>query len=96
MSTRADDRIPDEVLLLMETSVDEWVDASSDQLAIFLAIMAEYRGHLGTANEPAYRELLACAYIGLVAASREMLLDGARRAAVERCAHGLPYVEAAA
>lgn len=96
MSMRVDDRIPDEVLLLMETSVDEWVEPSSDEMATFRGIMARYRSHVGTASEPAYREELAAAYVGLVGAPRERLLDRARRGAVERCAQGMPYVEVAA
>jgi hypothetical protein len=96
MSTRADGRIPDEVLLLMETSVDEWVDPSSHEMVVFRAVIENYRNHLETAGEPALREQLAATYIRLVAASRETLLDRARRVALERCTQGLPYTEAAA
>jgi hypothetical protein len=96
MSMRVDDRIPDEVLLLMETSVDEWVDPASDEIATFRRIMERYRSHLGTASEPAYREELAATYVRLVVAPRERLLDRARRGALERCAQGMPYTEAAA
>lgn len=96
MSMRADDRIPDEVLLLMETSIDEWVDASSDEMDAFRRVMDGYRSHLGTASEPAYREQLAATYVRLVVACREKLLDRTRRAALERCAQGWPYVETAA
>lgn len=96
MSIRADDRIPDDVLLLMETSVDEWIDPSSDEMLVFRRIVEGYRSHLGTASEPAYRQELATTYIRLVAASRERLLDRLRREAVERCTRGFPYVEAAA
>jgi hypothetical protein len=94
MSIRVDDRIPDEVLLLMETSVDEWVDAWSDEMLVFRAAADGYRSHLGTASEPAYRQALATTYLELVAPSRERLLDRPRREAIERCAQGFPYVEA--
>lgn len=96
MSVRADDRIPDEVLLLMETSVDEWVEPSSVEMDAFRRCMDRYRNHLGTANEPADREELAATYTRLVVAFRERLLDHSRRDAIERCAQGWPYVESAA
>ncbi len=95
MSTRADDRIPDEVLLLMETSVDEWVEASTDEMVVFRRIIDDYRGHVGMASEPAYRQELARAYSRLVPRSSERLLDRRRRDALERCAQGFPYAEAA-
>ncbi len=95
MSIRVDDRIPDEVLLLMETSIDEWFDRSSDELLDFRRIVDGYRSHLGTAAEPAFRQELASAYVRLVPASEERLLDRLRRQALARCAQGFPYVEAA-
>jgi len=93
---RMDDRIPDEVLLLMETSVDEWIDSASDEMVAFRRIMERYRTHLGTAGEPECRQELAAAYLRLVVAPRERLLDRARREALERCAQGMPFGEAAA
>jgi hypothetical protein len=96
MSMRVDDRIPDEVLLLMETSVDEWIDPASGEMDTFRLIMERDRTHLGTAGEAAFREELAATYIGLVSPSRERLLERTRREALQRCTQGLPYAEAAA
>ena len=95
MSMRVDDRIPDEVLLLMETSVDEWIDPASGDMVAFRRIMDRYRSHLGTASEPEHRQELAATYTRLVVAARERLLDRTRRGALERCAQGMPYSEAA-
>jgi hypothetical protein len=92
---RMDDRIPDEVLLLMETSVDEWIDPASDEMVAFRRIMERYRSHVGTASEALFREELAATYMRLVVTPRERLLDRARRGALERCARGMPYSEAA-
>jgi hypothetical protein len=94
MSIRATDRIPDDVLLLLETSVDEWID-TEDELLHFRRVLECYREHVGTAGEPACRETLAVSYLELIPADEEGMLDTSQRAAIQRCAEGLPYAETA-
>jgi hypothetical protein len=94
MSIRATDRIPDDVLLLLETSVDEWIDVEDD-LQDFRRVLDHYRAHVGTASEPACREALALAYLELIPSEEEGMLDPSQRAAINRCAEGLPYTEPA-
>jgi hypothetical protein len=94
MSIRATDRIPDDVLLLLETSVDEWID-TEEELLRFRHMLERYREHIGTAYEPVHREALAATYLELVPVEEEDLLDAGQRSAIERCAQGMPYTETA-
>jgi len=91
MDLRIEDRIPHDVLLLMETSVDELVAPESEEVSRFRRSLRSYRDHVGTPGEPDHRRSLAEAYVGLVTRQHEPLLDRGQREAIERCARGFPY-----
>jgi hypothetical protein len=93
MSSKSDAAIPNDVLVILECSVDARFVPQSAEHRAFSAVMQGYRNQVDTADESTYRKALADRYRNLVSSQEETLLSRRQRDALERCADGLPYAE---
>ena len=86
MTNDAEGRIPQELLEIMDVSVER----NTEHGRLFHMAVTAYERHIGQPDEPTYRQRVAGLFCGLPG-DRDNLMEQQQRRALEGCAEGLPY-----